>query len=226
MTNAMNDTNPSRRSILKAAAAGCGMMTQTSVMSTLLNLQLTKAVVADSSPTDYKALVCLFLFGGNDSYNMLMPRNNPSSSNPVEYDDYAASRGGYDDGTPASKNPGGLALLESDLLAIDDPTNLSGRSFGLHPGFGHNARTTKDANNQWIDEDLGLDGGIAKLYNDGKLSFLSNIGSLSRTDDPDRLQQQSQSSARVVFSRRFTAALDDRRRPHAITNHGLGRAAC
>jgi uncharacterized protein (DUF1501 family) len=183
VSNPMNDTNPSRRSILKAAAAGCGMMTQTSVMSTLLNLQLTKAVVADTSPTDYKALVCLFLFGGNDSFNMLMPRNNPSSSNPVEYNDYAASRGGYDDGT---SNPGGLALREGDLLAINDPSNLPGRSFGLHPGFGHNARTTQDASNNWIDEDLGVNGGIAKLYNDGKLSFLANVGSLvgptTRTD--------------------------------------------
>ncbi len=162
-------------------------MTHTSVMSTLLNLQLTKAVVADNSPTDYKALVCLFLFGGNDAYNMLIPRNNASSVNPTEYDDYAAARGGYDDG---ANNPGGLALNESDLLAINNPPNLPGRSFGLHPGFGHEARTEKDASNEWIDNDLGVGGGIARLYNEGKLSFLANIGSLveptTRTDYNNR----------------------------------------
>lgn len=157
-------------------------------MSTLLNLQLTKAVVADSSPTDYKALVCLFLLGGNDSFNMLVPRNNASSNNPNEYDDYATSRGGYDDGV---NNVGGLALQQSELLPINDPTNLAGRSFGLHRGFGHNARTQRDGGGNWIPEDLGVNGGLAKLYNDGKLAFLANMGSLieptTRTDYDNRV---------------------------------------
>ncbi len=161
----------SRRSILKAAAAGCGMMTQTALVSTLLNLQATKAAVAaGGGGSGYKAMVCLFLYGGNDSFNMLVPRNNSSSSNPTEYDHYASARGGYDDG---NNNPGGMALQESDLLPINDPTNLSGRSFGLHPGLGHDARdeTSTDVNN-------GVSGGVAKLYNDGNLSFVANIGSL------------------------------------------------
>jgi len=176
MTN--ENQTASRRSILKAAAAGCGMMTQTSVMSTLLNLQATKAAVADSGATDYKALVCLFLFGGNDSYNMLTPRNNASSPNPTEYDDYAEVRGGYDDGTPSTPNPGGLALQESSLLAINDPSNLSGRSFGLHPGLGHDARLYDISGNLTDDGNKGLGGGVAKLYNDGNAAFVSNIGSL------------------------------------------------
>lgn len=188
MSKPQNDSTSSRRAILKAAAAGCGMMTHTSVMSTLLNLQLTKAMAAESSPTGYKGLVCLFLFGGNDAFNMLVPRNNASSSNPAEYTDYAAARGGYDDG---NSNPGGLALRQSDLLAINDPANLSGRSFGLHPGFGHVARTNKDSNGNWIDDNQGVNGGVAKLFNDGKLSFIANVGSLvaptTRTDYNQRV---------------------------------------
>lgn len=172
-----DDQRASRRSILKAAAAGCGMMTHTSVMSTILNLQATKAAVAATNTTGYKALVCLFFFGGNDSYNMVVPRNNASSTNPNEYDDYAASRGGYDDGT---NNPGGLALQEQSLLAINDPTNLSGRSFGLHPGLGNEARVYDASNNLISGGDLGLGGGVAKLYQDGNLSFIGNIGSLVR----------------------------------------------
>ncbi len=145
MSKSMNDTKTSRRSILKAAAAGCGMMTQTSVMSTLFNLQLTKAVVADSSPTDYKALVCLFFFGGNDSFNMLVPRNSASNSeNPTEYDDYAFVRGGYDDGV---QNDGGLALKESDLLAIKNPTNMPSTSFWLASGF--RPRRQNHAGREW-----------------------------------------------------------------------------
>ncbi|MFK8113359.1 MAG: DUF1501 domain-containing protein [Rubripirellula sp.] len=170
MTKSTRTNNKTeRRSILKAAALGCGAMsTHVSVMSTLMNLQATKAVMADQGATDYKALVCLFLLGGNDSYNMLIPRNSAAAANPNEYDDYASARGGVDDMLGNSNsNTGGLALAEADLLAINDPTNLSGRSFGLHPGMGVDA-----TGNQ------GLNGGVAKLYNDGNLAFMANIGSL------------------------------------------------
>ena len=143
-------------------------MTHTSVMSTLLSLQATKAAVANDNNSDYKALVCLFLLGGNDSYNMLIPRD------AAEYEDYAAVRGGYDDG---NTNDGGLALNATDTLQITDA--ISSRTFGLHPGFGHDA-----------DGNKGTAGGIAKLYNDGNLSFLANVGSLieptSRTDYNNR----------------------------------------
>jgi len=38
--------------------------------------------------SDYKALVCLFLNGGNDSFNMLVPRQQSA------YNEYATARGG------------------------------------------------------------------------------------------------------------------------------------
>ena len=74
-------------------------------------------VVGGPGPfTDYKALVCVFLFGGNDSYNMLVPNTT------AEYNAYAASR----------QN---LALLQSDLLPIA-PASFPGADFGLHPAMG------------------------------------------------------------------------------------------
>ena len=160
------------------------MMTNTSIMSTLLNLQATKAMAAENGAGGYKAMVCLFLFGGNDSYNMLVPRNNASNSiNSKEYDDYASVRGGYDDG---NNNPGGLALKQSDLLAINDPDNLSNRSFGLHPGMGHSARVFDQNDNVIDDGNKGLQGGVAKLYNEKKVAFISNIGTLlERTSRQD-----------------------------------------
>ena len=73
-------------------------------------------VVGGPGPfTDYKALVCVFLFGGNDSYNMLVPNTT------AEYNAYAASR----------QN---LALLQTDLLPIT-PASSSGPEFGLHPAM-------------------------------------------------------------------------------------------
>ena len=44
---------------------------------------------ADAADTSgYKALVCVFLFGGNDSQNMIVPITG------AEYDAYSAARGG------------------------------------------------------------------------------------------------------------------------------------
>ncbi len=74
-------------------------------------------VVGGLAPfTDYKALVCVFLHGGNDSYNMLVPNT------AAEYNAYAASR----------QN---LALLQSDLLPIT-PASSGNPDFGLHPAMG------------------------------------------------------------------------------------------
>ena len=67
----------------------------------------------DCTIRDYKALVCVFLHGGNDSYNMLIPRSN------AEYNVYAASR----------QN---MAIPQNDLLAIN-PLTSDGADYGLHP---------------------------------------------------------------------------------------------
>ena len=64
---------------------------------------------------DYKALVCVFLFGGNDSFNMLVPRSD------AEYGVYAASR----------QN---LAIAQTDLLPIT-PATPAGADYGLHPSM-------------------------------------------------------------------------------------------
>jgi uncharacterized protein (DUF1501 family) len=61
---------------------------------------------------DYKALVCIFLFGGNDSGNMLIP-----------YDDYATYA--------AVRQNAGLALPQSSLLPINVPS--LGSQLAFHP---------------------------------------------------------------------------------------------
>jgi uncharacterized protein (DUF1501 family) len=64
--------------------------------------------------TDYKALVCVFLFGGNDSNNMVIPFDNAG------YGAYTAARGG-------------LALAQNQLLPINPPS--IGSPFAFHPRF-------------------------------------------------------------------------------------------
>src|SRR5438874_8552256 len=63
---------------------------------------------------DYKALVCIFLFGGNDAGNMIIP-----------YDDYA---------TYASvPQTAGLAIPQPSFLPISVPP--VGSRFALHPSL-------------------------------------------------------------------------------------------
>jgi uncharacterized protein (DUF1501 family) len=64
------------------------------------------------SATDYKALVCVFLFGGNDSNNMVIPFDTAG------YGAYKTARGG-------------LALAQGSLLPIT-PSTL-GQPFAFHP---------------------------------------------------------------------------------------------
>jgi uncharacterized protein (DUF1501 family) len=78
------------------------------------------AHAAQAAPADYKALVCIFMFGGNDSNNMVVPFF-PSTAQLPGYNAYASARGGD------------LALSQASLLPIT-PTTL-GLAFGLHPAL-------------------------------------------------------------------------------------------
>jgi uncharacterized protein (DUF1501 family) len=74
---------------------------------------------AQTAP-DYRALVCVFLFGGNDSFNMVVPRSQ------TEHAMYARSR----------QN---LAIAR-DVLAPINPLTSDGAQYGLHPRMPEMAR--------------------------------------------------------------------------------------
>jgi uncharacterized protein (DUF1501 family) len=67
---------------------------------------------------DYRALVCVFLFGGNDGNNMIVPLDTAG------YAAYAAARG---------TGTGGLALPQAQLLPLAPPTGAA--AYGLHPNL-------------------------------------------------------------------------------------------
>lgn len=72
-----------------------------------------------AAQTDYKALVCVFLFGGNDGNNMVIPYET------TEYATYQAVRG--------QTTSGGLGIPQANLLQITAPSHS--RRFGLHPNM-------------------------------------------------------------------------------------------
>lgn len=114
--NALNNSFPTldRRTFMKMSG-GCAALSSTSLLSTLINLKLTNVAAAASDTSGYKALVCVFFLGGNDSHNVLAPYPVQGST---EYTDYVAARTN-------------LALTQSQLL----PLVSEGRTFGLHAGM-------------------------------------------------------------------------------------------
>ena len=98
-----------RREFFRQAA--CAAVGTLSIATTLRDLRFINAAVAQNVLTDYKALVCVFLSGGNDCNNLIVPIN--------DYANYASVR----------QN---LALPQASLLALNS-LNPDGNSYGFHP---------------------------------------------------------------------------------------------
>lgn len=99
-----------RRQILQLACCGGGMALSPWGRLGFRTFGAMNAYAQTTS--DYRALVCVFLFGGNDGNNLIVPLDTPS------YDAYSQIRGS-------------LALASSALLPVTAKTGK--RAFGLHP---------------------------------------------------------------------------------------------
>lgn len=67
-----SDSDLSRRGFIRQSA--CAALGYTGLLNSLAHLTLVNNAVAQTALTGYKALVVVFLNGGNDSNNMLIPR--------------------------------------------------------------------------------------------------------------------------------------------------------
>jgi uncharacterized protein (DUF1501 family) len=104
-----------RRFIRQAACAALGTGALTAAIG---DLRFMNAAMAQSAISDYKALVCIFLSGGNDSNNLIIP------TIPAEHDDYATIR------TDVLAIP--LSGTANVALPLS-PLNSDGHNYGLHP---------------------------------------------------------------------------------------------
>jgi uncharacterized protein (DUF1501 family) len=108
-------SNPiSRRGFLRQL--NCAAIGSSAILNTLLNLKLANSVAAQQGPLDSKALVCIFLGGGMDSFNVLVPWEQSA------YNAYSTSRGAFG-------SSGGLALDRNAVLQLAAPAN----NYALHP---------------------------------------------------------------------------------------------
>lgn len=103
-----------------------------------------------SAPSNYRALVCIFMSGGNDGNNTIVPKH--TSAGISNYNDYFAAR-----------NPQTLAIAQSSLLSVNVP-RIGNLEYGLHPSFG----TVTG----------GINGGIHPLWATGKMAAVTNVGTL------------------------------------------------
>ena len=144
----MSSKNNQRKGVSRRAFLGqasCAALGTTTFLNSFLNLGMIGALSAKpmrmaAMPRpfndDYKALVCILLAGGNDSYNMLVPYTGEI------YDQYAATRSN-------------LALPQGSILPLNY-TDGSGYQYAVHPSMPE----------------------VQQLFNDGKLAFVSNVGTL------------------------------------------------
>ena len=106
--------SPSRRRLLGAATASAGLLMAGAAP------RFSAPIAATAKPLAIrparKALVFIMLDGGNDSFNMLVPRDTK------HYREYQNSRAN-------------LALANSELLPLRGFSDSQGRQFGLHPSM-------------------------------------------------------------------------------------------
>ena len=103
----------SRRTLLRFGAGALGPPGMGSRLTQFGALNAATSAAA----TDYKALVCIFMFGGNDSNNLIVPMDLQG------YADYAKTRVN-----------GVLALQQGNLLPVTTATGAT--PYGFHPALG------------------------------------------------------------------------------------------
>jgi uncharacterized protein (DUF1501 family) len=107
--------NINRRKFLTqlGAVAGLGALSDLERIAAAATLGSSQSKLLSE---DYRALVCIFMFGGNDANNMVIPTTS------TEYQQYASGRTAT------------LALAQGGLLPLN-LQNTPGRTFGLHPAM-------------------------------------------------------------------------------------------
>lgn len=106
--------NNSRRNFLRNTGCGLSAAAMLSSFARLDQLGVASAAAVQKA-ADYKALVCIFLYGGNDANNMVIPFSNYAAYNAVR------------------NTNSGINIPQANLLQINAPSHSA--TFGLHPSM-------------------------------------------------------------------------------------------
>jgi uncharacterized protein (DUF1501 family) len=150
----MTPSRKSRREFLRNVACLVGGGSAAAIIPQLR--MMGTAMAATGALSGYKALVCIYLQGGNDSWNLVVPYDSNSSN--LRYDVYAQAR----NGVYASTNTNGLALARpaagnSQIITDGSDSNSATNKYFLHPNLTN----------------------LASIYQSNKLAFAVNVGTLT-----------------------------------------------
>jgi uncharacterized protein (DUF1501 family) len=162
----------SRRDFLvrtTCAALGAAAFQGTVRQFGLANLLATPSSVSGS----YRALVCVFLNGGNDSNNLVIPTDS------TNYNLYATARPG-------------LAIPLANVLPINNPASTPGQTFGLHPNMGDYHYDPNDQTKFYA--------GPQSLFNQNRLAVVTNVGPLVTPLTQDQYMGNSAPKPYALFS--------------------------
>jgi uncharacterized protein (DUF1501 family) len=150
-------------------------------------------------PGDYKALVCVFLHGGNDSFNSIVPHSQ------AHYDAYRSSRNQL-------IGAGGIALARDTIGAnLLDPLDFSGGivlgglpgdggTYGLHPALAP----------------------LKSLFNGGQAAIVANVGTLLQTTTQSQYQAGNHPLPPQLFSHSDQSIYWQTSRPDDANADGWG----
>ena len=161
------------RSLLGASATGAlGSVGQLALMR--------EAVAAAPALDDYKAMVCIFLYGGNDSFNMIVPNG---ADDLTGHSNYQSIRGN-------------LAVANTAL----DPN-------GSNPYHVDGSEENAYLKGLYPLADKGIDLGIngvmpevAQLINDNKASVIANVGNLVSPVTRDQIKAKTADLPLFLFA--------------------------
>ena len=176
-----------RRKFMQFLAAGGAAGSFGSVSQLALMKQ---AVAAEPGFSDYKALVCVFMLGGNDGFNMLIPSD-------ASHADYQAIRAAL----AVQKNDLGLSSISSDL---HNGTMKSAAANLYNVDLTQQKAYTKgfyDLNSKGIK--LGVNGVMpefAQLVMDDKLSIIANSGNMIAPVTRDQIKNKTANLPLFLFA--------------------------
>lgn len=181
MNHPLPASKASRRLFLQHASAMGALAGAGAPMA--LNLLAAGSAAAQTAP-DYKAVVCLFLFGGNDSFNMVLPTD-------------AASWQAYS--TTRNQAPDSIALLAAGVVpstgaAVGSPARLGG-VLSLNPLNANGLNTGRGVALH------PLMGSLQSMFDtDRRLAIVANVGPLIRPTSKAQYSQASHPKPASLFS--------------------------
>jgi uncharacterized protein (DUF1501 family) len=168
-------TQSRREFLIRSTCAG---LSAAAAQASLRKLGLMNLYAKPSAPSDYRAMVCIFLDGGNDSNNLIVPTDT------THYNQYIAAR-------PLAS---GLGIASGSLLPIGTPASLPGRTFGFHPSLPELAALYGQAK-------LGVVANVGPLVvpvNQGNIDDLPTPYSLFSHSDQIECWQTGRSDQRIA----------------------------